>query len=620
MRIGELVLSMVLINIMLSIDVQAAGTMNYQGRLLDSLGQPVNGSVAMAFYIYDDVVEGSVLWVEERTVDVDDGMFSVELGTFAPIPDSAFLYSFGNRFLQVEVNDESIGPRTSLASVPRAFVSRGIQGDVQTQPGFLRVALPESGSSIDLSGQDQVISFMVFGDTTLRISPGEIELTFAQCDGASRPATVTQSRITSCGFNVGDSTGGTQASVSTDGLVVTSPGVALAGQVDVALTRAGLTIADGAAPGYVLTSDAAGNGTWQPSSGGSNGWVDEGAAVRLETETDKVGIGVSTPTDKLEVDGNARIYNEVIGGKARFGPSVSNTGIDAFSAGNSNDAFGDYSTIGGGRAHEVHNQYGTISGGFQCEVAGDYGFVGGGQVCQASGTAATVAGGWLNTASGFYSAVLGGAFNQATGMYGAVCGGSQHINQGQYSTVIGGNGDTLSDEANYSAAFGQGVVIWEDHTVVFFDSLASGRIGINRDSKSGVDYPVHVGTNTSNGNGAHLTAGGTWTNGSSRTFKENFQSLDSRKLLTRISELPVEAWNYRGTDERHIGPVAEDFVAAFDVGTVREDNTRDDKYLSPGDVAGVALAGVKEIIRENEELRKLVVDLKERVEELEKKK
>ncbi|MGB2979975.1 MAG: hypothetical protein WBC77_01875, partial [Candidatus Zixiibacteriota bacterium] len=71
------------------------------------------------------------------------------------------------------------------------------------------------------------------------------------------------------------------------------------------------------------------------------------------------------------------------------------------------------------------------------------------------------------------------------------------------------------------------------------------------------------------------------------------------------------------TDERHIGPVSEDFVRAFDVGTVNQ-GVRDDKYLSPGDVAGVALAGVKELIQENQELKQIISDLTERIADLEK--
>jgi hypothetical protein len=127
-----------------------------------------------------------------------------------------------------------------------------------------------------------------------------------------------------------------------------------------------------------------------------------------------------------------------------------------------------------------------------------------------------------------------------------------------------------------------------------------------------------VGTDGTNGNGAHLTAGGNWTNGSSRTFKENFESLDSQELLAKISGLPVEAWQYKDSDERHIGPVSEDFVEVFDVGTVRRDGSRDNYYLSPGDVAGVALAGVKELNQQDQELRKEVWRVAEQNEELRK--
>ena len=39
----------------------------------------------------------------------------------------------------------------------------------------------------------------------------------------------------------------------------------------------------------------------------SNGWVDSGSTVRLQTDSDSVGIGTRTPTQKLEVDGGLRL-------------------------------------------------------------------------------------------------------------------------------------------------------------------------------------------------------------------------------------------------------------------------------------------------------------------------
>lgn len=73
--------------------------------------------------------------------------------------------------------------------------------------------------------------------------------------------------------------------------------------------------------------------------------------------------------------------------------------------------------------------------------------------------------------------------------------------------------------------------------------------------------------------------------------------LNGTDVLKRIEQMPIDSWEYRGTGERHIWPCAEDFHAAFEVGTVEADGTRNDKYLAAGDVAGVALVGVQELNR-----------------------
>jgi len=167
-------------------------------------------------------------------------------------------------------------------------------------------------------------------------------------------------------------------------------------------------------------------------------------------------------------------------------------------------------------------------------------------------------------------------------------------------------------------AFGREVYVNSSYTVVLFDSLYHGSLGINRDDHvHGIQHPIHVGTNTANGTGAHLTAGGTWSSKSSRTVKENFQPIDGRELLSKIDALAIESWNYRNSDERHIGPVSEDFVAAFDVGTTRGDSTRDDEHLSGMDVGGVALVAIKELISENRKLQSVIGQLEQRISELE---
>jgi hypothetical protein len=64
--------------------------------------------------------------------------------------------------------------------------------------------------------------------------------------------------------------------------------------------------------------------------------------------------------------------------------------------------------------------------------------------------------------------------------------------------------------------------------------------------------------------------GGTsgWTNYCDRNRKENFRPVDGEQLLLRIRLLAIDEWNYKGTDPsiRYIGPVAQDFYAAFKLG------------------------------------------------------
>jgi hypothetical protein len=81
---------------------------------------------------------------------------------------------------------------------------------------------------------------------------------------------------------------------------------------------------------------------------------------------------------------------------------------------------------------------------------------------------------------------------------------------------------------------------------------SAGQVGIAR---SNPGFPIHVGTSAANGNGAHLTNGGAWTNGSDRNSKEHFRPLDVQRILEQLAELPLTAWNYIGEADgvHHIG-------------------------------------------------------------------
>ena len=98
---------------------------------------------------------------------------------------------------------------------------------------------------------------------------------------------------------------------------------------------------------------------------------------------------------------------------------------------------------------------------------------------------------------------------------------------------------------------------------------------------------------------------------SDRNAKENFAPVDARVVLERVVGLPISNWNFK-TDRatRHIGPMAQDFHAAFMLGT-------DDKHIATVDEGGVALAaiqGLHSIVREKVTE---IADLKKRLETLE---
>jgi hypothetical protein len=73
---------------------------------------------------------------------------------------------------------------------------------------------------------------------------------------------------------------------------------------------------------------------------------------------------------------------------------------------------------------------------------------------------------------------------------------------------------------------------------------------------------------------------------SDRNVKERFETVDPRAILTAVATLPIERWSYKGEPVRHLGPMAQDFAAAFGLGA-------DDRHIFPLDAAGVALAAIK---------------------------
>ena len=144
-----------------------------------------------------------------------------------------------------------------------------------------------------------------------------------------------------------------------------------------------------------------------------------------------------------------------------------------------------------------------------------------------------------------------------------------------------------------STVIGSDAEVSSDHTMVFGDQdVSKWAFGL---TTTDLGKAIQVGDNTTNGNGAYLTTGGTWTNGSSILFKTNFINLSNDWILDKISKLNIRKWDYKNTNETHIGPTSEEFIELFDVGIDNENS-----HISTIDVSGVALKGVQALINENE--------------------
>jgi len=104
---------------------------NYQGILTDSGGTPIAGSRSVEFKIWNAASGGSLLWTETQNVNVDNGLFSVLLGSVTPIPNTVF--ASDNTYLSLNVGGTGdMSPRQRLVSVAYAYQADQLDGKEAT--------------------------------------------------------------------------------------------------------------------------------------------------------------------------------------------------------------------------------------------------------------------------------------------------------------------------------------------------------------------------------------------------------------------------------------------------------------------------------------------------------
>jgi len=270
---------------------------------------------------------------------------------------------------------------------------------------------------------------------------------------------------------------------------------------------------------------------------------------------------------------------------------------------------GNFSVISGGYGNAIppnapnSGEYAAIGGGFTNTVTGEYASIAGGNNNTVSGTSAEIGGGSTNSASGAYSTIPGGNGNLASGTDAAIAGGNGNVAGGLHAAIPGGTHNVAGGANSFAAgtssnAANTGTFVWSDdsaHAKVLASTAANQFL-----ARAAGGYFLYSSANLSTG--VTLAPGsGSWSSLSDRAVKTAIEGVDDAQILAKVAALPVSEWSYsaQGTGVRHIGPMAQDFRAAFGLG-------EDDRHITAIDEDGVALAAIKALQTQlAEKVRKL---------------
>jgi hypothetical protein len=161
---------------MTTVHAEVPHRMSYQGKLTDETGVPVSdGDYTIQFRIYTAPSGGDLLWEEQQTVGVADGLFSVVLGDSTSIPDTVF--TGPTRWLALQLSpDPEMSPRKPIVSVGYAFRALDadtaeyalsapaspdndwvISGDtIYHEPGSVGIGTTSPGNKLHIVGSESV--------------------------------------------------------------------------------------------------------------------------------------------------------------------------------------------------------------------------------------------------------------------------------------------------------------------------------------------------------------------------------------------------------------------------------------------------------------------------------
>jgi hypothetical protein len=282
-----------------------------------------------------------------------------------------------------------------------------------------------------------------------------------------------------------------------------------------------------------------------------------------------------------------------------MGSGVGNSIYSSYTAavgGKSNSTYGNDSFIGAGFRNYMFAGAGNGAAG-SVIVGGSSNVVGTQTQYPATGPQyiemAYIGGGSNNAVpAGQYATIGGGSSNSVKATLGSIGGGGYNAISSELATVSGGNGNTGGGTAAFAAGFLAQALT--DGSFVWSDDTTPVQVGSTKSNQFVVRATGGVGFFSSEAlkSGVKLASGaGSWSSLSDRTMKTAISSLDGDTVLAALARLPLSEWSYVSEPGvRHVGPMAQDFFAAYHVG-------EDDRRITTIDEGGVALSAMKALSR-----------------------
>jgi hypothetical protein len=529
----------------------APDTVTYQGSLLNSLGKAVpDGTYRMQFKLFDDT--GTRRWQETHDVEVVGGLFATALGGSTPL--HPIFMSYPDLWLEVTIDVDRSGTfEASEVYSPRQNLAGAPWACPRVEPHSESPNLIGGLSNNHATGG--VVGATISGGGTY-IDTGPI-------------TRIRPNRVTDNYGTVGGGEG----------------------------NRAG----DNIAPVDSATYTTIGGGL-DNLAGGPNATVGGGQANEASGGHSTVAGGMDNITTASHATISGGESNRASGALATIGGGSGNQATDSLTAiggGQRNLASELCATVCGGRDNTAEGYDATVGGGWMNTASGDHSAIGGGQSNSTGESNATVGGGRNNAATGYCSTVPGGYWCEAAGDYSFAAG--YHAKADHRGSFVLAD----SDSADFSSAR-------EDQLRCRFNGGATFQVNDGywfRVWHDTAPSPAHV---LDASNGAHLTAGGTWVNGSDRNSKENFEPVSGREVLEKLADVPIQQWNYKAEDSsvRHMGPMAQDLHSAFGLGG-------DDKSIATIDADGIALAAIQGLCQQLREKQQHIETQESRIAELE---